>query len=323
MAMNTKGGRRRAKRRAGRKPKEQFYGGSKEATEAARERYQSGTDSATGLTQSGLQYGAEVTDAARDQLGQDAQYARDYAQSQGRLAQAGEHLFERSIWDYQGGRQGILDNAAALEQSGAADEIASNARGLDSTYMQTAENAFRANQERNQRAALATAAGRGAAGLRAALATSTMANSDAAQQAEITRAQEFNQLQQMKQQGLATAGGLRQQGLTAAAGIRSGVAAQDQGAASLGQTSAAQSYANQLAGAQQAAGITAQGAQIGQSQAAAQTSAGLTLHGNYLGAETGVDTAALGAGTAHQANRIAFREQQRKYSSPLGWAGAN
>src|SRR5690606_20366393 len=105
-----------------------------------------------------------------------------------------------------------------------------------------------ASRDATQRNALALGASGGASGIRAALSGSIAANQQTAQQQAITQAQEFNQLQAMKQQGLATAGGLRQQGLTAASGIRSGLGAQDQSAAQLAQAVRAQAGTNQLAG---------------------------------------------------------------------------
>lgn len=249
MAINTRGGRRRQRRRNKRNAQEQHYGGSKEAADKSRVEFKGVADRGEANANSGI---------AR---------ANTLATTASAHAQKASDNYDRSLTDYRSSRDPTLANAAALE---------SDARTAASTYQQTAEKQFALNQARNQNAAASLGSLGGSAGLRTAMATAGNANADAAAQAEITRAQEYNDLMNRRQAALAQA-----------AGIRAGVGAADQGAAQI------------ATGRQQ--GLNANVMQ----SAGLQSQVGTSQQGLGLGASTGLEEAQLGQAATAEASRSA------------------
>ncbi len=194
-------------------PRAQYYGGSEEASKRFESQFQGGIQQGTSQAQAGIDRVNRAADAAGPGLSNAAAQANQIAARNAAQADAAGRGFGSQIGMYNDGRAAILGNASTLERQAAS---------LPQTYMQTSQQAFAANQDANARNAMSLAARGGAAGLRAALAGSTTSNAQAAAQAEITRANEMNQLAQMQQNAI-----------TQAANIRSGVGAQDQGAGGL------------------------------------------------------------------------------------------
>ncbi len=273
--------------------KQQYYGGSKLKSRQYQNQYRFGRDDAGELVEGSLQqagnvaYGNTLANAGvQNSFGQ-------LADQQGLLAQQAQGGFNQSAGNYNSARNMVL---------GSANELAQNARNAPGQFMQTDRAQFQAQQDANQKAALALGATGGAAGLRSALATSADANSVASQNANITRANQYNQLL-----------GLQQSGLSSAASLQSGVAAQDQGMAGL--------QANRQAGAvgQQANAYAQQGnlnnatAQIGLQSANMGVGAGLTSQGQFLGAEQGMNTAQLAGNQAFDALRQ--QDEKRDYDN--------
>lgn len=285
-----------------RKPKTQYYGGSKEQYQEYQNVYQSMADRGGTQADRAAVASQQAADTAERRYGRLDGDVADFARTQRAEAQQADQGFDRSMADYQAGRAGVLNNAGRIEQ---------DASNLQRDYQATADKQFALNQNRSQRAAIATGARGGASGIRQALASSTMANADAAAQAEITRANEMNQLAQMKQNAYATA-----------ANIRAGQGAQDQGAGQIYAGRQQNSYGN-LAGANaQRAGII--GEQNAAQQGAAQLGAnvGMGHEGNYIGAQTAMETAQLNAAREREQQR----QDQKRYDykraiDPLGFHG--
>lgn len=279
-------------------PQAQHYGGSPEAAEAYRKQFNAGIQGGAGNIAAGIERSNDAAHLADRSLAENAATSRALLNrnvSRGDTAGSG---FADSLGKYNAGRDAVLGNARTLEADAAA---------LPQTYQQTADAAFRLNQDRNMRNALATSAGRGAAGLRTALATQGQANADAINQAELTRANEFNQLQQMKQNALVQA-----------AGIRSGVGAQDQGAAGMYSGRQQAFDANALNANAQAGGFNLNRANVQQNAAGLQGQIGLSTQGQYIGALTGMEGDQLGANQKSEDQRQVYeRQQYNKKWSPV------
>lgn len=156
-------------------PKQQYFGGSKEASDKARERWRGGASAGDEVVSEGIkrsQYAADAASKGYKELQNDAQLQRQrltgYADTDRTSSLASQQKLE-----------GIADTAQA-------------------NYQQTAMTQANLDRDRNQQQALALGSTGGAGGLRTALASSTQANQQAAQQAQITQAQEQNQLMQMR-----------------------------------------------------------------------------------------------------------------------------
>ncbi len=271
----------------------QWYGGSQQNFESYQDKYGRGASGGGAIMQSGL---ADARLAAQGAATANSGVAGNFgllANQQSQLAAQANGGFNQSAGNYNSARNMVL---------GSANELAQNARNAPGQFMQTDRAQFQAQQDANQKAALALGATGGAAGLRSALATSADANSAASQNANITRANQYNQLL-----------GLQQSGLSSAASLQSGVAAQDQGMAGL--------QANRQAGAvgQQANAYAQQGnlnntsGQLGIQAANIQTGAGLTTQGQYLGAEQGANTSQLASSQAFDALRQ--QDAKREYDN--------
>jgi hypothetical protein len=304
--MATRGRRRRQKRRAERKSagnvEVQNYGGSEAKTNEYRGKFSDAADRGETRANAGVDRandGARTADRGLAESGATAKALLNRNVDAGERAGQG---FNQAIGNYDSGRGAILGNAGQLE---------ADAATAAQDYKQTSDAAFRLNQDRNTRAALATAAGRGAAGLRTALATSVQGNADAASQQQIIQAQELNAIRQQKADALATA-----------AGIRAGVGAQDQNAAGI--------YSNrQQTNDANAIGLNGQGANVAVSRAGVQQAAanlgaqvGTSQQGLSTGALTGLEETQLGsaqqAATGTAANQAAKQDRRiRMFTDPF------
>lgn len=276
-----------------------YYGGSKEAYQAFQERYASGEDRGTSMMNAG------VDDASRASYTADKRYGIVANQNQGLIGQfdsvgdkAGRQMtrtlgdYNASRADYEAGRGGILGNARAMERSAA---------NMPSQYQRTAEREFALNQQANTRAAVSAAtSGGGALAMRNALAAAASGNANAAAQAEITRANEYNQLIGMQNAARAQA-----------AGIRTGVAGMDQASAAQAGSMAQYMGNRQLAAYGAQGGILGQQADLIRNQAGInlaaagmKTNAGLATQGQYLDAQTAMESAQLGVPEPQKKNRL-------------------
>lgn len=190
---------------------------------------------------------------------------------------------DNSMGQYQGVRGGVLSEA---------DKISQDADTMGDDYRRTADLQFKANQDANARNAMSIGAGRGAAGLRTALASSTAANAQAASNAEVTRANEENQINQS-----------RINARQAAAGIRSGVGTQDQNAASMYSGRQAQFDQNAIGLNAQRAGMTVDSANLAQNAAAQRAQTGLAQQTNYSAARNDMESAQLAANQKNEDQR--------------------
>lgn len=278
------------------RPKPQYAGGSKEASEAMQARYERG--------QAGggrhMREGIDRTNAAADRAGRNygrmgAEAAEQQRLSQGRAA--GER--GRALGS-AGQMTGVADREMVQDRQRMID-MADRASG---DYQRTADAQLAASQDSTQRQALAQGSRGGAGGLRAAMAGSLNANQQAANQAQITNAQEHNQLMGMKADMYGRANDIANQR-----------AAVYGNAASL--FSNREDAARNNALAQQGIQGNAIGARYGaQAGAGAQeTGAGVATRGQYLGAETGKTAAELGAAREAELQR----QQNEKDNYTRSW----
>lgn len=279
-------------------PQKQYAGGSEAASKRQRAEFAGGTNLANDMvarSEERANKAAYASGKAYDQLRGTAAAGQNVASSN---AEAAGRLADQGLGDYRSGRQASLSNAAAMEQF---------ARNAPNEYQQTAQRQFAAQQDANTRNALALGATGGPSGLRAALASSTAANAQAANQAQMTQANEYNQLLGMRNDALANASNVRQnqgsQDLSAA-----GQSAQREQAA----------RASQLgwAGAENQAVAGKLGAQMGTAQLAGNL--GTASRGQYLGARSSQDASELDAARAAEAQRQGWeREEYTKQWMPL------
>jgi hypothetical protein len=286
----------------GNKPRKQYYGGSEEAYKEAQQRTQAGIDAGAGMADQGVEQGYAAADAASEQYGQLTSAQENFRHEQDRLGQRSERGFDKNMQNYGAGRGAILDNASALE---------ADAANMAQSYQQTADSAFRANQSKSTRQAAALASRGGAAGLRAALAGQQQANADAQAQAEITRANEFNQI-----------AGMRQNALQSAAGIRSGVGAQDQSAAGVYSNRQQGADANTISANAGIANNIAGAAGTQQNAAALGASTGASREQAYMDAQQNMENAQLNTARENEQQRLAQRSQRfNRLRDPFGIHG--
>lgn len=270
------------------KPKEKFYGGSKEQLDQYRNQYQQGIQQGRETANAGVAGAQNAANVAREQL-------NTMNIEQQRLADDSNAGFRQSAGDYQEGRDATLANAGALE---------ADAATMEQKYQNTADSQFRANQSRNMRMALALGNRGGAAGVRAALDAQGAANAQAAVDAENVRAQQMNQMI-----------GMRQNALQSAANIRGNVGAQDQSAAGLYSNRQQQADANRMSNVNQAAQLQQSAGQL-----AAQT--GMAQQGQYLDAQGNMENAQLNSQREHEQLRIEGRRTRfNRIADPLGLHG--
>ncbi len=282
------------------KPKVQYYGGSEEALNAERNRATEGAKAGSDVATQGLADSREATNRANAQYAYQQLQNDKFAREQERKAGNAAVGFNQSMGDYRGARGQILNSAGKLE---------SEFENANANYQATADKAFNANQNQATRNALAVGARGGASGIRAALASSTAANAEAAQQAEIIRAQEANQLL-----------GLKQGALESAAGIRSNVAGMDQGAASQYAGREATADASRFGAYQQMSQNTANQAQLGQNLGAQGVEAGTAERGQYLDYQGNMENAQLNSEREREQLRVQGREKRRDFlRNPFGF----
>jgi hypothetical protein len=233
----------------------------------------------------------------------------DYRAGRGAIMGGAEKL-ENNDWmkDYQSGRGDILAGAGRLEEAGgrSADMLEGYAKGAAGEYQSAADAAFEASQNRNQKNALALAAGRGAGSIRTALATANAGTQQAALDQQVVKAQEINALNAMRNQAVADAAGIRMSGIEGGIGARTNLSAQD------------------LAAAEQRAANTAQAAAIranlgGMDQQAAQIEAGRQEAARQAAlATTGQRTDIRTAGSGLQRDLLGLVQQSNQADSAVG-----
>jgi hypothetical protein len=258
------------------KPQQQYAGGSKEASEAMQARYEKGQAAGGKIMREGIGRTNEAADDASrgyDRLRgnaraqQVAAQDRAYDASRRTLSNANK-LSDVAGQDMAQDRQRML---------GMADTAAQN-------YQRTANSQLAMSQDSTQRQALAQGSRGGAGGLRAALAGSLNANQQAAGQAQITNAQEQNQIMGMKADLYGKANEISNQ----RAGVYGNMASMFSG-----REGAERNNALAQQGVQGNAITGAYNAQAG--AGANATGAGVATRGQYLGAETAKTAAELGA----------------------------
>ncbi len=278
------------------RPEQQFAGGSKQASNAMRDRYVQGSQDASATAQAGLDRTVRGANQARTDygtLGLDAYYER-----QGQRGRSDARGTEANA--AQAAAQKVADNQMAQDRR----RIIGIADTANENYQRTADAQFRATQDANQNAALALGSRGGAAGLRAALAGSTVANQQAANQAQITNAQQFNDLMGQRVNAYGQANNISAQ----RAGVYGNLA--NLGAA---REDAARNAAIQQQGIQGNAIANTFGAQA--QAGAQQTGAGTAARGQYLGAESAQNAAELGAAREYEAQR----QQNEKQNYTSAW----
>jgi hypothetical protein len=272
----------------GKAPKQKPYGGSEEQYKKYQESYGKGEAGGNAMVQRGVsgakESGESTAKALEGVAGQQDKLAAGYgkvATTAGAAQAEARGQYNTSRSDYLSGRTATLNNAQAVER------LANN---LPQNYQQTAERQLAVNQGRNVRAAMSAGAAGGAGGIRNAVASAASANADAAAQAEITRAQEYNQLTGMQ-------AGMYGQ----AAGIRGDVGGRDLGAAGQAADVANAAGAERLSAmGGQGASYGAKGQMIGAAgdsryrASALETEAGTAQRGQYLGAQTTMEGTAAG-----------------------------
>ncbi len=271
----------------------QYYGGSQAAMQDYQDKYRRGAAQGAATTAGALSDAGFVQNANErtnaDLRSQFGTFGNDQGQFAGQAGQG----FDQSAQNYGQARNLVLGSAA---------ELAQNARNAPDQFMRTDQAQFQAQQDSNQKAALALGASGGAGGLRSALASSTDANMAASQNANVTRANQYNQLL-----------GLQQSGLTNAANLQSGVGAQDQGMAGLQSNRQLNAYGQQANALAQQGNLSNATAQIGLQSANMGVGAGLTTQGQYLGAEGNMNTAQLAGSQAYDALRQ--QDAKREYDN--------
>jgi hypothetical protein len=286
----------------GNKPREQYYGGSKEAYEQKQVDYDAGARRGEAIARQGVSDARGAAADAGAAYGRLDNNLQNFETQQAYDAQSANRGFQGSMGDYDQGRGAILAGASAMER---------DANNMKRDYQQTAQAQFDASRDATQRSALALGSRGGASGLRSAMAGSTNANAAAAGQAQITQAQEMNQLAAAQQQARA-----------AAAGIRSGVGAQDQAAASQFAGRQQNAYGNQANAIAQRSGNVGANAQIAQSAGQLGAQTGAAMQGQYMDSATAMETAALNS--SREAEQMRLDRQKQRYSritDPMGLHG--
>lgn len=301
------------KRRAAQKPQQQYYGGSKEAYAEAQGRNQAGIDAGTARADEGLgRLDVERMIAGGRSAQLYDQAGRTAAEQAGQAGTYGAGA-DASVSDYRGGREALLGSAGAIDaNAGRMEQLAANA---PQQYQSSADAAYRAATERNQRSALALAAGRGGGSVRQALASSQAGNQQAALDQQVVRAQEANALLGLQGNLLQGAAGVRGQG----AGVRAGVSGQDLQSAQLqaGRQQGATAANMQGQAAQQAIGVA--DAALGANAAGARIAAGTGTRDAYLGSQNSMEIAQLGGNQAYELQRQANAKQNNPFQKAGSW----
>lgn len=303
------------KRRNAQKPREQSYGGSKEKYAQAQK------DMRTGINEGNNRIGEGLIGLDDERLAaggrNSALYDAAGAASADQNARSGVYGAgsDQSMGDYRAGRDATLGGATALDRIGS--QMEANANGAAGAYTSAADAAFKASTERNQRAALGIAAGRGNGSIRTALATAGANNAQAAVEQQAIRAQEANQLLGLQQQGLAAAG----QAAAGASGIRSGVGGQDQQAAQLLAQRQQASTGAGLAALGQQAQVANNDASLGANAAGARLNAGTSARDAYMGSQNSMEIAQLGGNQAFELQRQEAAKANNPFQKAGSWLG--
>lgn len=347
--------RRKARRKRAadkQKPNAQFYGGSKDRSRDLSRRNDRSIDYGEGEAYEGSKDAQrerrnfqQATNAGYDDIyGERIDYGQKTKETLGqneteRLKQLdNEQAYglgaDQSLANYNAGRGAVLGGATAMEQAGgrSAGMLEGYAQNAATEYQSAADLAAKAAAERNQRAALGIAAGRGPGAVRQALAGATAANAQGALDQQVVRAQEANQLNAMRNQAIADAAAIRAQGLGGAAQIRQGLGAQDQAAASL-QAGRQQAYGDaamrslgqrfagenananyQLQGAEQMQALEQANANMGLQTAGLRADVGQNAMGNFLGAEGNQYSSQLGSDAASEAQRQQWEKDHSSFA---------
>jgi hypothetical protein len=267
-------------------PKQQYWGGSKDYAERTRGRNEAEVRNAGDTVRTGI----ERSNTAADDASQ--RYGRLEGRASFEQNRAGERAAEEraSALGSAGRMTGVADTEMAQDRS----RMLALGDNLSRDYQRTADAQLRASQDSTQRQALAQGSRGGAGGLRAALAGSLNANQQAATQAQITNAQEQNQLMGMKADMYSRANDI--------SGARAGIYGNAAGLYS-GREDAARNYAL----AQQGVQGTAVGGRYGAQADAAtkEIGAGTAARGQFLGAEGTQGSAELNAAREQEAARQA------------------
>jgi hypothetical protein len=271
------------------KPQQQYAGGSKEASEAMQKRYEAGQAAGSAAMHGGINRTNAAADRASAGYGRMAGDARNQqALSQQRAGEDRGRALSTA-----GQATGVADKDMLQDRQrmlGMADNAAKD-------YQRTADAQLRSSQDSTQRQALAQGSRGGAGGLRAALAGSLNANQQAASQAQITNAQEQNQIMDLKSNLYGKAADVstnRANVYGNAAGLFSG---------------REDSARNNALAQQGVQGNAISGGYAAQANAGAQqTGAGVATQGQYLGAESSKTAAELGAAREAELQRQAFEK---------------
>lgn len=341
------------------KPKKQYYGGSEQGYASAKQ------NMSQGIAAGGEQMTRATQDmrTERARAGEQNTILRNDVRDTANAAR-GEYGNARygadaALGRAQNGREDILRGATAMDQdanavagyTGAINSDANNvsrnagaleamSRDLPANFRSSADAAFNATTERNQRNAMSLAAGRGAGALRTAMATSSAANNQAGLDRQALMAQENNQLLGMQAGMLqsaanthAGAAGVRQsaagvQGSAAgirqgAAGVRSGVTGQELQAAGV-QAGREQAASNKLMAAQGLrAGVIGQDTSVGMTATGAELAAGQDTRNQYLGSQNSMEIAQLGQNMAYEQQRQANAKSPLQQFVSFGFDAGN
>lgn len=276
-----------------------YVGGSPEAQKKREKQANARMDAARKGLSGALNKGEKAGDAAlKEQQGFAKRNIAASDTAAGR-ATTGANRYLGGDKDYAAGRTATLANAGNIEGI---------ARDLPGSYQQTADKMAAFQRDQNTRAALSAASsGGGQLAMRNALAASAGANTDAAIAAEMTRAQEMNQLR-----------GMQAAMYGQAAGIRQGVGTQDLSRAGLGaQYAVSQAAQRSQANAQASDAIFKGTAQV-QDAAKMTAMARANQEDRYLGAQVDRDVAQL---TADREANLLEAERQRSWLGQLGDPG--
>jgi len=278
------------------KPEQQYAGGSKEASERMQQRYEQGTQAGGETMRAGL----DRTNAAAD----------DAAERYGRI-EGNAKLEQTKAQDRAGedrgqalGSAGQMTGVADKEMGQDRQRMLQMADNASKDYQRTADRQLALSQDSTQRQALAQGSRGGAGGLRAAMAGSLNANQQAASQAQITNAQEQNQLMQTKADLYGKAHDVSAN-RASVYGNAAGLFSQREDAAR-NQGLAQQGIQGNAVGGRFGAQSTAGGQETG---------AGVATRGQYLGAETGKTNAELNAAREYEQQR----QQDEKANYTQEW----
>lgn len=278
-----------------------YYGGSKEAYKGYRKEFRDIARKGDKRATAYLNYGRDAVNKADMRAEHELRLnniARRNQRDVRRDATSKMDMYDRG---YRNDRGRMVTDATALRKQ---------AIDLEKNYQQTADRQFALNQGNNLRAMQSMAASGGSAGsLREAMATGSEANANAAAQAEITRANEYNALQGMK-------ANIRQ----ASAGITSDIAAKDQYLNALNSGRQASALAADESLINQRDNIIGNNANRGLAMSSMGTTAGLASQVNGINALSNVEGSQVAANADYK-RALADAEAKRHSGGLFGGGG--